>query len=199
VHRFAESLAGVLGLTAAFQHVTACPQTWQLGTYIPLSGHSYPAYLTIQDSPDQAYAVAVRLAGIAAGPLLLFVPTRRVIDPVTSELVTRSQSRLIALEDAVPRQPCHLCRPHHRHRVATLIAAGGRVRRADEEAAAKADDEDQVPSAEEQCSLCLDLDRFVAGLPDRLRSCYWLIAENRRAAAVALGLHRSSLYEAAQD
>jgi hypothetical protein len=98
VHRFAESLAGVLGLTAAFQHVTACPQTWQLGTYIPLSGHSYPAYLTIQDSPDLAYAVAVRLAGIAAGPLLLFMPTRRVIDPVTSELVTRSQSRLIALE-----------------------------------------------------------------------------------------------------
>jgi hypothetical protein len=101
VHRFADSLVVVLGLTSAFQHVTACPQTWQLGTYTPLSGHSYPAYLTIQDSPDQAYAVAVRLAGIAAGPLLLFVPTRRVIDPVTSELVTRSQSRIIALEDLV--------------------------------------------------------------------------------------------------
>jgi Sigma-70 region 2 len=87
-----------------------------------------------------------------------------------------------------------------RHRVATLLAAGGRLRRADEEAAAKADDEDQVPSAEEHCSLCLDLDRFIAGLPDRLRCCcHWLLAENRRAAAVALGLHRSSLYEAAQD
>ena len=106
MRRFAESLANLLGLTAAFHQVTACPQTWQLGAYVPLSGHSYPAYLTIQDSPDQAYSVAVRLTGIAAGPLLLFVPTRRMIDPVTSELVTRSQSRLIALEDLVAIDDC---------------------------------------------------------------------------------------------
>jgi hypothetical protein len=101
VRRLAESLVVALGLAAGFQNVTACSQTWQLGNYVPLSGHSFPAYLTIQDSSDQVYAVAVRLAGIAASPLLLFVPTRWVIDPVTSELVARNKSRFIALEEAV--------------------------------------------------------------------------------------------------
>jgi hypothetical protein len=99
--RLAESLVVVLGLAAGFRNVAACSQTWQLGSYVPLSGQAFPAYLTIQDSPDQVYAVAVRLAGIAAGPLLLFVPTRRMIDPVTSELVARNGSRFIALEEAV--------------------------------------------------------------------------------------------------
>lgn len=87
-----------------------------------------------------------------------------------------------------------------RHRVATLIAAGGRLRRADEEAAAMADDDDQILGAEEQCSLCLDIERFIGALPDRLRCCcHWLTAENRRAAAIAAGMHRSSLYQAARD
>jgi hypothetical protein len=31
------------------------------------------------------------------------------------------------------------------------------------------------------------------------RCCRWLLAENRLAAAAALGLHRSSLYEAAHE
>ena len=53
---------------------------------------------------------------------------------------------------------------------------------------------------EDWCSLCLDFERFVGQLPLRLRRCCnWLLAENRLAAAAALGLHRSSLYEAAHD
>jgi len=101
VRRWAESLVVVLGLAAGFQNVTACSQTWQLGSYVPLRGHRFPVYLTIQDSSDQVYAVVVRLAGIAASPFLLFVPTRSVVDPVTSELAVRNSSRLMALEEAV--------------------------------------------------------------------------------------------------
>jgi RNA polymerase sigma-70 factor (ECF subfamily) len=91
-----------------------------------------------------------------------------------------------------------------RHRVATLIAAGARVRRMEQEVVeppvAETDDDAQVPSLEAQCSICLDLDRFIAGLPDRLRCCcHWLMADNRRTAAAAVGLHRSTLYEAARD
>jgi RNA polymerase sigma-70 factor, ECF subfamily len=91
-----------------------------------------------------------------------------------------------------------------RHRVATLIAAGARVRRMEQEVVeppvAETDDDAQVPSLEAQCSICLDLDRFIAGLPDRLRCCcHWLMADNRRAAAAVAGLHRSTLYEAARD
>ena len=53
---------------------------------------------------------------------------------------------------------------------------------------------------EDWCSLCLDLERFLEQLPARLRRCCaWLLADNRRAAAAALGLHHSSLYEAAHD
>jgi hypothetical protein len=53
---------------------------------------------------------------------------------------------------------------------------------------------------EDWCSLGLDLERFVGQLPVRLRRCCeWLVAENRLAAAAALGLHRSSLYEATHD
>jgi hypothetical protein len=97
-----------------------------------------------------------------------------------------------------------------RHRVSTLIQAGLRMRRIEDQVvgapAAEPGQEVQVnrgagaPWTEEWCSLCLDLERFVGQLPARLRRCCeWLLAENRRDAAAALGLHHSSLYEAAHD
>jgi hypothetical protein len=97
-----------------------------------------------------------------------------------------------------------------RHRVATLIQAGLRMRRIGDQGpravAAEPSLETQADSSacacwsEDWCSLCLDLERFVGQLPARLRRCCeWLLAENRLAAAAELGLHRSSLYEAAHD
>ena len=97
-----------------------------------------------------------------------------------------------------------------RHRVSTLTQAGLRMRRIEDQGpravAAEPSLETQADSStcacwtEERCSLCLDLERFIGQLPARLRRCCeWLLAENRRAAAAAMGLHRSSLYEAAHD
>jgi hypothetical protein len=97
-----------------------------------------------------------------------------------------------------------------RHRVSTLLQAGLRMRRVDDQglgaAAAEQGPETQVDSlagaawTEDRCSLGADLERFLGQLPVRLRRCCeWLLAENRRAAAATLGLHRSSLYEAAHD
>jgi DNA-directed RNA polymerase specialized sigma24 family protein len=98
-----------------------------------------------------------------------------------------------------------------RHRVSALIQAGLRMRGVGDQrlgaaAAGAPSPETQVDSGagavwtEERCSLSLDLERFVGQLPVRLRHCCeWLLAENRLAAAAAMGLHRSSLYEAAHD
>jgi len=96
-----------------------------------------------------------------------------------------------------------------RHRVATLIQSGLRARRLEDQgsgAGVTEPSETQAGSSacacwtEEACSLCLDLERFIGQLPARLRRCCgWLLAENRRAAAAELGLHHSSLYEAARD
>ena len=97
-----------------------------------------------------------------------------------------------------------------RNRVSTLIQAGLRMRRIEDHgprlhARTEPGDRRRTPSVgtcwtEDWCSLCLDLERFVGQLPVRLRRCCeWLLAENRRAAAAALGLHHSSLYEAAHD
>ena len=95
-----------------------------------------------------------------------------------------------------------------RNRVSTLIHAGLRMRRVEDQGSgavvAEPNLETQAGScacrSDEWCSLCLDLERFVGQLPLRLRRCCsWLLADNRLAAAAALGLHRSSLYEAAHD
>ncbi|MDP8931254.1 MAG: hypothetical protein M3O70_22460 [Actinomycetota bacterium] len=97
-----------------------------------------------------------------------------------------------------------------RHRVSTLIQAGLRMRRIEDQGPrsvalgpcpeAEVEASAGTSCTEDQCSLCLDLERFVGQLPMRLRRCCdWLVAENRLAAAAALGLHRSSLYDAAQD
>jgi hypothetical protein len=95
-----------------------------------------------------------------------------------------------------------------RNRVSTLVQAGLRMRRIEDHGpravASEPNLEIQADScacwSEEWCSLCLDLERFVGQLPVRLRRCCeWLLAENRRAAAAALGLHHSSFYEAAHD
>jgi hypothetical protein len=98
-----------------------------------------------------------------------------------------------------------------RNRVSTLIKAGLRMRSFEDQgrlgaAAAGPSLETQGDSGagavwtEGGASLGLDLERFVGRLPMRLRRCCeWLLAENRREAAAALGLHPSSLYAAAHD
>ena len=131
VRRLATSIAVLLGLDAIFQHVAACAQTWQIGAYVPVSGERFPAYLTIQDSPDGVYVVAVRLAGVAARPFLLFVSTRMMIDSAISELLARNKSQAIALADvfavdergqwAAQRPPAELFREF---RVAVLGGEG---------------------------------------------------------------------------
>lgn len=94
------------------------------------------------------------------------------------------------------------------HRVSTLTQAGLRMRRAGDEGFGATDTEPSLEAqavsdrsrTEDGCSLRVDLERFVGALPMRLhRCCRWLLSDNRLAAAAALGLHRSSLYEAAHD
>ncbi|MGH6895150.1 MAG: hypothetical protein ACREJ5_01180 [Geminicoccaceae bacterium] len=84
-----------------FQLVGACWQTWRVGDYVPLSGERFPVYLSVPDSPERAHAVAVRLVGIADRPFLMLVPARAQVDPVTSELLSRTKSGLSALQDLI--------------------------------------------------------------------------------------------------
>jgi hypothetical protein len=97
-----------------------------------------------------------------------------------------------------------------RNRVSTLIQAGLRMRRIEDHGPRAVTSEPNLETQAdastsacwtgEWCLLCLDLERFLEQLPVRLRRCCeWLLAENRRAAAAALELHHSSLYEAAHD
>ena len=98
-----------------------------------------------------------------------------------------------------------------RKRVASLLETGSRMRLAsacghDGHAAVDAALETEglwptscLPAHEKIC-LRLDLERFIEQLPIGLRCCCtWLMASNRRAAASGMGLHRSSLYEAAAE
>jgi hypothetical protein len=98
-----------------------------------------------------------------------------------------------------------------RNRVASLLECGSRMRCAsagghDGHAVVDAALETEglwptshLPAHERTC-LRLDLERFIEQLPIRLRRCCrWLMALNRRTAASGLGLHRSSLYEAAAE
>ena len=98
-----------------------------------------------------------------------------------------------------------------RKRVASLLERGSRARRtlaADQDDQALVDaaleteglwPASHLPANERTC-LRLDLERFIEQLPIRLRRCCtWLMALNRRAAASGMGLHRSSLYEAAAE
>jgi hypothetical protein len=98
-----------------------------------------------------------------------------------------------------------------RKRVASLLESGSRTRCAsvgghDGHAAVEGALETEglwptsrLPAHERIC-LRLDLERFIEQLPMRLRRCcMWLMALNRRAAASGMGLHHSSLYEAAAE
>jgi DNA-directed RNA polymerase specialized sigma24 family protein len=94
-----------------------------------------------------------------------------------------------------------------RHRVAELTSAGKRKHLFEcslPDQAHPTLDEDpalgqrgELPAVE-QVDMAVDLRRFVESLtPSLRRSCAWLLAENHRAQANALGLHRSTVYEAA--
>lgn len=99
--RLCATVASVLQLDDMFQVVGACWQTWRVGDYVPLSGARFPVYLSIPDSPERVHTVAVRLVGIADRPFLILIPARAQVDPVTSELLSRTKSRILALEDLV--------------------------------------------------------------------------------------------------
>jgi hypothetical protein len=99
--RLCAAVASVLQLDDMFQVVDACWQTWRVGDYVPLSGERFPVYLSIPDSPDRVHAAAVRLTGIADRPFLMLVPARAQVDPATSELLSRTKSRILPLDDVV--------------------------------------------------------------------------------------------------
>jgi hypothetical protein len=99
--RLCAAVAAVLRLDEGFQVVEACWQTWRVGDYVPLSGERFPVYLSIPDSPDRVNAAALRLTGIADRPFLMLVPARAQVDPAISEVLTRTKSRLSALQDLI--------------------------------------------------------------------------------------------------
>ena len=99
--RLCAAVAAALQLDDMFQVVDTCWQTWRVGDYVPLSGERFPVYLSIPDLPDWAHRVAVRLTGIADRPFLMLVPARAQVDPVTSELLSRTKSGILALENLV--------------------------------------------------------------------------------------------------
>lgn len=88
-----------------------------------------------------------------------------------------------------------------RHRAGRLKSRA--ASRSAEAQAIPLDDENVLELAsedDEAAPLRLDLERFIQALPVRLRRCcVWLASDNRVEAAATLGLHRSTLYEAARD
>jgi hypothetical protein len=99
--RLCAAVGAALQFDDMFQVVDACWQTWRVGDYVPLSGERFPVYLSIPESPDRVHGVAVRLTGIADRPFLMLVPALDQVDPVTSELLSRTKSRILALENLV--------------------------------------------------------------------------------------------------
>lgn len=88
-----------------------------------------------------------------------------------------------------------------RHRASRLKSRA--PSRSAEAQAVPLDDEGVLEFAcdhDDATSLRFDLERFLHALPVRLRRCCtWLVSENRLEASAALGLHRSTLYDAARD
>jgi hypothetical protein len=73
--------------------------TVYLGTYCPVAGHQFPAYLTLQHDADEFSGVMERLTARDARPFILFAPTADFVTPTIAAATRARGSLILALAD----------------------------------------------------------------------------------------------------
>lgn len=98
LHRALDAAVSLVGEPAPVDHVH---HTYRLGSYRPLAGYSFPAWLTIQSSPTEFDQVIDRLLATCDGPFLLLAPTCRFLRPRGEESLRRCQACFLALDETI--------------------------------------------------------------------------------------------------
>lgn len=97
----AAGVAECLEIEPHYEMVPGMRSAWGLGTYRPSPGIEVPAYLTAQLSDGSLESAVRGLGAFAGGPLVLVLPTRRLLCPTTVSLLQQVGGCVIALSDDV--------------------------------------------------------------------------------------------------
>jgi hypothetical protein len=98
------ALGAALGLVGEPAPVDHLRHTYRLGSYEPLAGYRFPAWLTTQSSKAQFGQVIDRLLATCDGPLVMLAPTGRFLCPAGEASLRQRQACFLSLEEAVARE-----------------------------------------------------------------------------------------------
>lgn len=106
VHRldvagFAREIAELLGLEALpAEAVPNMAGAWRIGDYTPSAGYRFPVCLAFTGEPDILRSVADGLAA-RGEPLVLIAPTRSAFGQATADVLKRTSSLFLSLDELV--------------------------------------------------------------------------------------------------
>lgn len=99
--KLGEDLCHLLGIDTEFRTFSGFGEAWQCGWYKPLAGSRFPVLAALPIDDDSAHSMAVRLQTHFSLPLMLFVPTRLIVDVPTSDYFRSQGSSLLFFEETL--------------------------------------------------------------------------------------------------
>lgn len=103
--RLVEALSNALKMGMDASEVPGDRRTWRIGTYEPLAGFSYPAYLTVQTSCATFEASLVNLSHQSAVPVIVLAPTKQFVRLQGEQFFQKHAWTMLALADVVDLGP----------------------------------------------------------------------------------------------
>lgn len=98
---FHKELRKVFRLAGTVEEVVAYPNTWQLGTFTPVAGYSYPVYFSIQEKNEKLTEFIKELCIIHDKSFVVLSPTRQRLTIESQRFLDRAKGLFLSLEEEV--------------------------------------------------------------------------------------------------
>jgi len=98
---FHKELRKVFGLAGTVEEIETYPNTWQLGTFNPLAGYSFPVYLSIQEKEEKLTGFVKELCIIHDGSFVVISPTRQRLTADSQQFLGGAKGLFLSLKEEV--------------------------------------------------------------------------------------------------
>lgn len=103
--RILRDTAAALGFEAAEEGIAGVPFTFRMGTFKPLAGFSFPAYVAFALEPTDVRRAIEYVAALSTKPFVFFAPTGRFMNAACESLLQNHNACFLSLSDALKIDP----------------------------------------------------------------------------------------------
>ena len=103
--RILRDTAAAFGFEAAEERIGGVPFTFRMGTFKPLAGFSFPAYVAFVIEPTDVQRAIEYVAARSTAPFVFFAPTGRFINAACESLLQNHNASFLSLSEALEIDP----------------------------------------------------------------------------------------------